>query len=358
MKSSNVIIVGAGVIGLQTAICILKECRDVSVTVWSDKKGLDTTSSGAGASWTPEIGVGPANDVKEYSYQTLKRLTQLSTNVESGVYLRTGYRFGRDDLPTTGEPAHPQDFHSCGFGDLQLITRSNDKDGVLENPTYKYAWKYIVPCVNMEKYLIYLESQYYKLGGNPIVQKRVGSINEFNNNNCDVVVNCTGLGSFELFKDKDVIPVRGQLVRVQFNPKQSGFHQNNYFLRDKGEHGSTYIYPKGEGIFTMGGTFEIGKFNMEPSTEIAQNILDRCEQMIPQMKIKQNGKVIGHWVGLRPHRKSGIRVEKDLITFDGRVIPVIHNYGHSGSGITMSYGSSLRAAQILNTLLHVGRSKL
>jgi D-amino-acid oxidase len=45
--------------------------------------------------------------------------------------------------------------------------------------------------------------------------------------------------------------------------------------------------------------------------------------------------ILAERVGLRPFRKSGVRVERDELR-DGRT--VIHNYGHGGSGFTLSWG--------------------
>jgi len=45
--------------------------------------------------------------------------------------------------------------------------------------------------------------------------------------------------------------------------------------------------------------------------------------------------VLDERVGLRPFRKSGVRFERDHLR-DGRT--VIHNYGHGGSGFTLSWG--------------------
>jgi D-amino-acid oxidase len=45
--------------------------------------------------------------------------------------------------------------------------------------------------------------------------------------------------------------------------------------------------------------------------------------------------VIEERVGLRPFRRSGICLRADRLG-DGR--PVIHNYGHGGSGFTLSWG--------------------
>jgi D-amino-acid oxidase len=43
-------------------------------------------------------------------------------------------------------------------------------------------------------------------------------------------------------------------------------------------------------------------------------------------------------VGLRPFRREGVRVECE------GGIAVVHNYGHGGSGVTLSWGSAGEAA--------------
>jgi D-amino-acid oxidase len=45
--------------------------------------------------------------------------------------------------------------------------------------------------------------------------------------------------------------------------------------------------------------------------------------------------VLAQRVGLRPFRKSGVRLERGCLR-DART--VIHNYGHGGSGFTLSWG--------------------
>jgi D-amino-acid oxidase len=53
--------------------------------------------------------------------------------------------------------------------------------------------------------------------------------------------------------------------------------------------------------------------------------------------------VLGERVGLRPFRRSGIRVERAQLC-DGRVL--IHDYGHGGSGFTFSWGCAGAVAAI------------
>lgn len=45
--------------------------------------------------------------------------------------------------------------------------------------------------------------------------------------------------------------------------------------------------------------------------------------------------VVRHGVGLRPFRKDGIRLEKEVLP--GGTM-VVHNYGHGGDGYQTSYG--------------------
>jgi D-amino-acid oxidase len=49
--------------------------------------------------------------------------------------------------------------------------------------------------------------------------------------------------------------------------------------------------------------------------------------------------VIREVVGFRPTRKSGLRLERahDL-DVEGRLIPVLHNYGHAGAGWQSCWG--------------------
>ena len=51
--SSDIAVLGAGVNGLAAGIRLLEECPDVSVTLFADLTGSDTTSRGAGGLWMP-----------------------------------------------------------------------------------------------------------------------------------------------------------------------------------------------------------------------------------------------------------------------------------------------------------------
>jgi D-amino-acid oxidase len=59
-----------------------------------------------------------------------------------------------------------------------------------------------------------------------------------------------------------------------------------------------------------------------------RTILARCRALEPGLP----GEVLSVAVGLRPGR-TAIRLERELL--DGR--PVVHDYGHGGCGVTLSW---------------------
>jgi glycine/D-amino acid oxidase-like deaminating enzyme len=63
---------------------------------------------------------------------------------------------------------------------------------------------------------------------------------------------------------------------------------------------------------------------------------------LPRVNVSPE-RVIRTIAGLRPFRSSGFRVEKENL--DGKVL--VHNYGHGGGGITLSWGTSHLAVEEL-----------
>jgi D-amino-acid oxidase len=80
----------------------------------------------------------------------------------------------------------------------------------------------------------------------------------------------------------------------------------------------------------LGGTNEVS-YDLNPDPKTTEAIVAECSRVL---KVS-NPRVIRERVGLRPFRKSGVRLEKGKLS-DGRT--VIHNYGHGGSGFTLSWG--------------------
>ena len=143
-----------------------------------------------------------------------------------------------------------------------------------------------------------------------------------------VVVNCAGLGSRLLAGDRDVRPVRGQVVLV------AGVELDRWWLDAAGP---TYVVPRSHEV-VVGGTDEIDDWSRTASPETATEILQRATRLVPELA---GGRVVGHRVGLRPVRPT-VRLETE-----GRVV---HCYGHGGAGVTLSWGCADEVAGLVDDL--------
>ncbi|MFM7282729.1 MAG: FAD-dependent oxidoreductase [Planctomycetia bacterium] len=68
-----------------------------------------------------------------------------------------------------------------------------------------------------------------------------------------------------------------------------------------------------------------------------RSIIERCARLEPGLR---DATVLGTSVGLRPAR-SAVRLEPESSPA-GRIV---HNYGHGGAGVTLSWGCAQEVAQ-------------
>lgn len=179
--------------------------------------------------------------------------------------------------------------------------------------------------------------RFLQLGGQ-VVQKKINSLQELCGNSYDIIINCTGIGSKTLADDEQVYPVRGQVLNVEAPWLK-------HFIRD-GD-GKTYIYP-GVHSVTIGGTRQERDWNLRVEESDTSSILERCCRLEPSLA---HAKVLREWVGLRPSRRNP-RVEREQLQMQGRIVPVIHNYGHGGWGVTLAWGTALEALGLVRQCLH------
>jgi D-amino-acid oxidase len=78
----------------------------------------------------------------------------------------------------------------------------------------------------------------------------------------------------------------------------------------------------------FGGTNEYSD-DLSPSPDQTESIVSECSRTLGIA----GPPILGERVGLRPFRKSGVRLEREELS-DGRSL--IHNYGHGGAGFTFS----------------------
>jgi len=208
-------------------------------------------------------------------------------------------------------------------------------------------------CINTAIYLQWLVGQCLKNG----VVLRRASLKHVSEaaglshagGSADVVVNASGLLASRLggVMDADVLPARGQtvLVRNEATPMMATSST------DDGDDELFYVMTRAAGGGTiLGGTYQIGNWESAPDPNVAVRIMQRAVALHPQLA---SGKgvagldVIRHGVGLRPYRKGGVRLEKEVI--DGNW--VVHSYGHAGWGYQGSYGCAERVVELVDEIV-------
>jgi len=322
---TDVLVVGAGVIGLTTAICLAE--AGLTVLVAAAEPPERTTSAAAGALWGPHL-VGMDDRIARWSAVTRDRLAELAAPRLGATGLGGIVRTARGITATASASAEPPEY--AAHGTLTQCEPAEVPDG------YAAAWRLSAPLIAMPAYLDYLAGRLGRAGGTTAFGARFGTFAAARDfaPEARVIVNCTGYGARDLVGDRELVAVRGQAVVVR-NP---GIRD---FFVGSGASGwpLTYLFPH-EDVVVLGGTEEPGRDSREPDLAIAARIIEACAAIQPRLR---GADVLDHRVGLRPVRPS-VRLEAEQ-TAGG--ITVVHSYGHGGAGVTLSWGCAEDAASLV-----------
>lgn len=310
----DVTVIGCGVIGLTTAVRLREAGFDAGILTAAMPH--ETTSSVAAAIWYPYKAY-PEDRVLDWGRRTFEVFEGLSRTPGSGVYMREGAELYREPAPEPWWRSAVPGVRRCEGDELPAGRRGGHA--------------FTVPVIEMPVYLDYLLERFAASGGE-VERKTVSSLEEVVGMG-RVVVNCAGLGARELANDEKVIPIRGQIVRVR-NPGIEMF-----WLDEDNPEGVTYIVPRTKDCI-LGGTAEEGSWDLEPDPKTAEDILRRCAELEPGLA---DAEVLKHRVGLRPGRAE-VRLKREMLA---NGVPCVHNYGHGGSGVTLSWGCADEALRLV-----------
>ncbi|MGH3497312.1 MAG: NAD(P)/FAD-dependent oxidoreductase [Nocardioidaceae bacterium] len=312
----RVIVVGAGVIGLTSAVRLAEGGHDVAVL--ARDLPLETTSAVAAAWWYPHLAL-PQDRVTAWaatSYDVFAKLVAEGggEHGETGVLMR-------ESIELLGEPTADPWWASA----VPRLTRA------LDLPLgYADGWIFDAPVVEMPVYLTYLRRR-AEAAGATLTRIALPTLPT----GADLVVNAAGLSNRALVGDHSLHPVRGQVVWV----RQVGLDR---VWLDSTTPASTYLVPRSRDI-VIGGTSDDGSWDLRPDPQVARQILDRAAALVPELA---DAPVLAHRVGLRPARPR-VRVEAERRR---NASPVVHCYGHGGAGVTLSWGCAAEVASLVDAL--------
>ncbi|KAJ6590458.1 D-amino-acid oxidase [Mycena vulgaris] len=353
----QVVVIGAGVVGLTTAL-LIQERGGYHVTIVaeilpSDPKNIKYTSHWAGAHHVSSA--GPDVRQQNMDQETFKIMWELSApgGPAEGCFLRI-----REDQYYTEPIANPEVLNV--MPDFKALPSSSLPPDSAEGISFTTL------TIDSPVYLNFLLSRFLAAGGSivrgevqHIAQVVEGGVGIFNGRKCisspSAVVVCVGLGARTLggVEDKDMYPIRGQTVLLRAPWVRFGRG-----LTFKG--GSTYIIPRRSGDVIVGGIKVDNDWFPVPRAETTLDILKRglalCPELAPPEIRAQREPVledlqpiiIEEGCGLRPARKGGIRLEVQWVeNRNQKKVPVVFNYGHGGAGYQSSWSSASLALELL-----------
>ncbi|MBA3456709.1 MAG: FAD-dependent oxidoreductase [Deltaproteobacteria bacterium] len=305
----EITVVGAGIIGLTTALTLEQEGH--SVRIVAAATGAQTTSAIAGAIWFP-YRVGPPAKVALWAALTRAWLQRLSGDPEAGIDLLTGY-----EITQESEYDHPPPWWAANI-EVSRAAAPVSMDLV--------AWKFSAPRVEPARFLPWLAARVRA----PVERRAVFDLAAEPG---DFVINCTGLGSRELAPDDLIYPLLGQIVITD-----PGTVDRSITVTDhRNPEAIFYMIPRRDELVLGGSTLPWPPGALpEIDRDVTRRILDQARSLGLAV-----GNVRTERVGLRPYRLE-VRLERE-----GRII---HNYGHGGAGFTLARGCAEEVARLVTRM--------
>ncbi|MBX3388559.1 MAG: FAD-dependent oxidoreductase [Phycisphaeraceae bacterium] len=313
---ARVVVLGAGVIGLTSALTLEEAGHDVRVIAAA--KGSSTTSAAAGAIWYP-FKVGPPEKAAIWAGATLHWLTELAKATPgAGVDLLLRTELAADGRWPWWADATP------GIEKIESV------DGKTLPAGAHVGWKFSAPRCDPPIFLEWLEKQLRR----PVEIRRVDSLAELlAETNAEALINCTGLGARRLTGDTELQAIYGQTVITA-----PGRIDLAHCLGDERDESRMFYSIPRRAEVVLGGCAEVCSDDRPCTTTRAMTdvILSRAASMG-----LEPGPVLRESAGLRPYRPS-VRLDRDAA--DPRII---HNYGHGGSGYTLCRGCAEEVARLV-----------
>jgi D-amino-acid oxidase len=334
-------IVGGGVIGLTCAHVLSSQH---SVTIVADKFGVETDSIKATAVWHVYL-VPETEQVLTWAAKTLVEVQRYAEiEPDSGIVLIRGvehYRHTEENQPSWA--AIPHVFEPLRHDEIDLFNEVRPpyltaaECAALDQNPVRWGYHIEAPAADMSIYLAWLEGE-VRARGVTFERRRVAALDNLTAD-YDIVVNCSGIGSRMLASDANFEPYKGQYFvfgRTNDSPA-------DYVGDDEHPGGMAYMIPRA-GEIMVGGCAEPGIDDLRLTLSL-EDTVRRAGLYVPWLRTRTNAdQVRAPVVGVRPCRRNGIRLELDV----SASALVIHNYGHGGSGFSLSWGCAQSVSALID----------
>ncbi|KAI2606593.1 FAD dependent oxidoreductase [Hypoxylon sp. NC1633] len=340
-SNDSIVIVGAGIIGLNVALVLAEKGYGQSITVVAEHFPGDTntyyTSPWAGCNFSAISGT----DVNALRWDRMgyAHLSKLATQhpEESYVQWTPSTELWDEDIPRD-KIQHMSEY----LKDFRVLPDTELPRGV------KFAVSFTTITVNAPEHIKYLYRKLQDQFGVRFVRQRLPSIQAaYASPSTKIVFNCTGLGAGTLsgVEDSKCYPTRGQVVlvrgpQIRTNMMRHGVDYETYVIPRPGSNGNVILGGYMQKRVNDGSTYDIE----------TKSILARTRDLSPEVG-QQEPEILAVVAGLRPSREGGARVERDEILVGDKKRTLVHNYGAGGTGFQAGYGMAVESVATVEDML-------
>ena len=274
-------VLGSGVVGLTSARELQRHGFDV--TIYAATVPPDTTSNMSLAGWTPTSGLVD-NQLRTAAWDAQVR--HAANIAYRRLQLMVGSHYGvswiKQYQPTDNDPSRP----NPNANPNPILPRELQGPSVALGPgEHPFQTQYCVERDEMRIepsiYLDALMTDFLDWGGKVVIRKfatpeEIATLSE------NVIVNCTGLGAKEIFKDPELMPLKGQLVvlipQAEINYSTSGAGKPL-----PPDAGFVHMMPRSDGII-LGGTSIRDNWSLDVEEKDRQRVVNLHIELFNSMK--------------------------------------------------------------------------
>jgi D-amino-acid oxidase len=353
----RVLVIGAGVSGLTTALCLQE--HGFQVTVVAEKFAPATTSVVAAALWQwPPPAIGENNDcqislmrAKKWCMTSYDCFANLANSPETGVFMRPVVIYFKQQVKDNPFDLDQMDELRDKVFDFVHTPALIAENQINREIGLKDAYSHLAPTIDMDIYMKWLLDRLKQGNCQVLTRKISGELKDREEKlkkefSVDLIINCAGLGASKLASEADLSPLRGAWIRVCNDGKTIPQITKAHWLShndSSDQQDFIYIVPRGHDRLLLGGLVEPDQWDLNidlENYEPLQDMYRRCVEFMPALKDAQIDSNDPVRAGLRPFRKQSIRLEQERDTC------IIHNYGHGGAGVTLSWGCALEVVEM------------
>lgn len=327
MKQKKVAVIGAGIIGMTNAICLLE--KEFDVTIFTKDDPFKTNSDAAVATWYIPDDSKPT--LQKLCIESLSIFETLNKIDESGVRKIPALYYFRNE----------NEFNQSAW--TKLILKPWVKIVDLSSKFARHDFQKVilvqVPLIDPNFYRPFLFNKFQQMGGR-LERKKINHFSELIND-YDVIINCAGWESKYLVNDDEIFPIRGQ-IEIAKNLNEDAYSFNISEL-------DTYMIMRPQSNdFVLGTTFQMNDTDMNTREVDRTTIIRNAASFVSLSdSISTTSKV-----GIRCGRID-VRIANEYIrNKSGELTLIVHCYGHGGSGYSASWGSAAKVLENCFTHFH------